>query len=201
MVCARLFTLSALPALALSVLAAGCSKSPTEPDQAPDRAAVTPAVSPLLWDKPATWTTMPAPPTGATKAVYKVPQVGNDKEEAQLDVLFFGTGNKGDPEQNFKEWFGQFDGDVASTAKRETFESHGMKIETVEVAGTYKIALGPPVGPRKQSAMQMVKKDFRLLGAVVKTPDRGNWFFKLAGPDESVQSARSAFRGMLESAR
>jgi hypothetical protein len=36
---------------------------------------------------------------------------------------------------------------------------------------------------------------------VVRTKDRGNWFFKLVGPDETVQAARSAFRRMVESAR
>jgi hypothetical protein len=49
--------------------------------------------------------------------------------------------------------------------------------------------------------MQMVKENWRLLGAVVKTPDRGNWFFKLVGPNETVQAARATFRTLIESAR
>jgi len=201
MVRARSAFSPALPALALSLLLPCCSKSPAEPDKAPDPAASTPAVSPLLWDKPPSWTTLPAPPSGPKKASYQINHVGNDKEESSLDVFFFGTGSKGDPDKNFKEWFDQFDGDVASTAKRESFDVHGIKVETVEVQGTYKVALGPPVGPQKKASVAMVKKDFRMIGAVVKTPDRGNWFFKLTGPDETVQSARSVFRGLLESIR
>jgi len=190
----------ALP-LALCAVLPSCSKAPAEPDNAPDPASTASAVSPLVWDKPATWTTLPAPPSGPKKASYRINQVGNDKEESSLEVFFFGTGGKGDPEKNFKEWFDQFDGDVGSQAKRESFEAHGLPVETVEVRGTYKIALGPPVGPQKKPAASMVKKDFRMIAAVVKTPDRGNWFFKLTGPDETVQSARSALRGLLESAR
>jgi hypothetical protein len=201
MVRARYAFSPALPALAFFALLPGCSKSAAEPDKAPEPAASTAVVSPLSWDKPASWTTLPAPPSGPKKASYRINQVGNDKEESQLDVFFLGTGSKGDPEKNFKEWFDQFDGDAASTAKRESFEVHGMKVETVEVQGTYKVALGPPVGPKKQAAVAMVKNNFRLVGAVVKTPDRGNWFFKLTGPDETVQSARSAFRSLLESTR
>src|SRR5689334_16162245 len=103
-----------LPALVLSLLLLSCSKSPAEPDKAPDPAASTPAVSPLVWDKPATWTTLPAPPSGPKKASYRINQVGNDKEESQVDVFFLGTGSKGDSEKVFKEWFDQFDGDVAA---------------------------------------------------------------------------------------
>jgi hypothetical protein len=190
-----------LVALALAALLPACSRSPAEPDNGPAPASSTPAVDPLRWDKPATWTTLPAPPTGPKKASYRIDKVGNDKEDAELNVYFFGTGDKGDPARNFKEWFAQFDGDVASTAQRESFSAHGLPVETVEVKGTYKFPLGPPVGPGKKAAVQMVKNDWRLCGAVVRTTDRGNWFFKLTGPDETVQSVRSALRGLLESAR
>jgi hypothetical protein len=47
----------------------------------------------------------------------------------------------------------------------------------------------------------MVKNKWRLYGAVVRTADRGNWFFKLTGPDESVQSGKSQFRALLDSAQ
>jgi len=164
-------------------------------------AAPTPAVAPLLWDAPGSWTRLQAPPNGPKKASYRVDKVGNDKEEAELNVFFLGTGSKGDPGPVFKEWMSQFDGDVATLAQREHFEVRGFKVETVEVSGTFKIALTPPAKGRKQAPVSMVKNNWRLHGAVVKTPDRGNWFFKLTGPDESVQSARSAFRSLLETLR
>jgi len=190
---------ASLVAMALALVA--CSRAPAEPEPPPEQSAKGPAVAPLTWDAPGTWTVMPAPPSGPEKASYKVPKAGNDKEEAEVHVFFFGTGAKGDVETNLKTWFELFDGDVGKTAARETFDAHGLSVQTVEVKGTYKIPMGPRVGPQKKAAMQVVKHDYRLYGAVVKTPERGNWFFELVGPDETVQSAKSAMRAMLESAR
>ena len=181
--------------------AAGCSKAPAEPEPTAQTASAAPAVTPLTWDVPGTWTALPASRSGPKKAVYKVEKAGNDKEDAELDVLFFGTGAEGDPDKIFKEMFGTFDGDVGASAKRERFEVRGMKVEIVDTSGTYKQALSPPVGPKKQSPVQMVKQNWRLHAAVVKTPDRGNWFFKLTGPDETVQAASPAFRTLVESAK
>ncbi len=193
-------------ALALLALATpACNHAASEPEGSPPPASSTPALAPVVWDTPGSWTTINAPSatrSGPKKASYNVPKAGNDKEEAEVLVTFNGTGDKGDPAKTYKEWFDQFDGNLGPTAKREEFTNgHGLKVEMVEVAGTYKVALAPPVGPQKKAAVQMVKNDFRLVGAVVKTPDRGNWFFKLTGPNETVQSARSALRSLLESAR
>jgi hypothetical protein len=192
----------ALAAAALIVTAIpACSRAPAEPEPAQAAPTSAPAVAPLQWDVPGSWTALEAPRSGPRKAAYKVPRAANDKEDVEVHVLFFGTGSQGDVEKNFKSWFEQFDGDVAATAKREVFEVRGMQVELVEVTGTYKVALAPPRGPAKKSPVEMVKKGHRLLGAAVKTPDRGNWFFKLTGPDETVQSARSALRGLLDSVR
>jgi hypothetical protein len=192
----RLFATPLIAALA------ACSSAPAEPDKpASSSATTTPAVAPLQWDAPGSWTKLPTPPSGPKKAAYRIDKVGNDKEEAEMHVFFFGTGSKGDPAANFKEWFDLFDGKVGETAAREQLEIRGFKVETVEVSGTYKIALTPPKKGMKQAPVQMVKNNWRLYGAVVKTPDRGNWFFRLAGPDETVQSAKSAFRAMLETIR
>lgn len=186
----------------LAVALAGCAKAPAEPDRSSASAPPpAPAVPPLQWDAPGSWTKVPTPPGGAKKASYKIDKVGNDKEEAEMDVFFFGTGSKGDPDPNFKEWLGQFDGDGVKNAKRESLDIKGFKVDTVELSGTYKIALTPPAPGRRQPPVQMVKNSYRLYGAVVKTAGRGNWFFKIVGPDETVQAARSAFRAMLETIR
>lgn len=195
------------PALAAAALAAllaapsACSRAPAEPEQSQPAPSSAPAVAPLQWDVPGSWTTLATPRDGARRATYKVPRAANDKEDVEVHVLFHGTGSQGDVDKNFRSWFAQFDGDAASAARREVFQVRGMEIEMVEVSGTYKVALGPDRGPAKKSPVEMVKKGHRLIGAAVKTPDRGNWFFRMTGPDETVQSARSALRSLLESAR
>lgn len=181
---------------------AACSSAPAEPEKTASSAPpAAPAVPPLQWDPPGSWTKMPAPPSGPKKAAYRIDKVANDKEEAEMNVFFFGTGSNGDPAGKFKEWFDEFDGKVGETAKREQLDIKTFKVETVEVSGTFKIALTPPSKRMKKAPVQMVKNGFRLYGAVVKTPDRGNWFFKIVGPDDTVQSAKSAFRAMLETLR
>jgi hypothetical protein len=192
---------SATLVLAVSLAPLSCSRTPDEPNPPPSTVTSAPALKPLAWTVPGAWTALDAPRSGPKKAAYRTTKAGDDKEEAQVEVFFHGTGAAGDPDKRFKEWFEQFDGDVGKGAARERFKAGTLEVETVEVSGTYKIALGPPVGPKKQAPMQMVKQGYRLLGAVVKTPDRGNWFFKLAGPDDTVKAARDAFRGMLESAQ
>ena len=192
-------------AITLGALASACNRAVSEPDGPAAPPPEAPAVLPLVWDAPGSWTTVNAPSaarSGAKKASYTVPKAGNDKENGEALVTFNGTGDRGDPAKTYKEWFDQFDGNAAALATRETFvNARGLDVETVEVAGTYKVPLAPPVGPQKRSPVQMVKNDFRLYGAVVKTKDRGNWFFKLTGPNETVQAARSALRALLESSR
>jgi hypothetical protein len=194
-------SLSLLVPVALAL--AACNKAPAEPDRPASASSEPPAptVPPLQFDAPGIWTKLPTPPTGPKKATYRIDKVGNDKEEAEMTVSFFGTGSKGDPAVNFKEWADQFDGNAGAGAAREQSEVHGFKVETIEIKGTYKISLTPPSKSHKRSPVQMVKNDWRLYGAVVKTTDRGNWFFKIVGPDETVQSAKSAFKGMLETMR
>jgi hypothetical protein len=190
--------------LALLTLAA-CAKAPAEPvpgasqtsGASSSSASPASAVAPLVWDAPGTWAKLDLPTTGPEKAAYRV----EGPATAEVYVSFYGTGAGGDPARVFKGWFGQFDGDVGPATTRETFRAGALQVETAEVHGTYKISLTPPRKGRKEAPVSVVKKDHRLCGAVVRTPDRGNWFFKLVGPDEAVQAARPAFRRMLESAR
>jgi hypothetical protein len=190
------------PLAVASILAlASCNKAPAEPDGQASSSSPSTPIAPLVWDTPSTWTRLDVGGSSARKAAYQVSPAGNDKAEAQADVHFYGTGSAGDPAAIFKEWFGQFDGNVGATAARETTRVRDLDVEYVDVPGTYKLALSAIPRGRKEPAAQRVMKGWRLYGAVVKTKDRGNWFFRVVGPDDTVQAARSAFRQMIESAR
>ena len=192
----------ALPLLVLvaGITTFGCSNVPSEPDRPAAPASAEPAVAPLLWDVPGTWTRLDAPPNGPKKATYQVPAAGNDKEPAEVDVVFFGTGSQGDAEARFKDMLGTIETDAGAPV-RASFEVKGMKVETIDLPGSFKQAVGAPKKGKRPSPVQMIKAGFRLYAAVVKTGSRGNWFFKMVGPDDTVQSARSAMKTMLESAR
>ncbi len=190
----------------VSVLAAAlalpaCKDKPQEISTPISTAASAPAVPPLVYEMPGTWTKLGEANVGSKRAGYKVPKAGADGEDGEVTVFYFGTGSQGDPERLYKEWFEQFDGDAAAQAVRKTLDSPAGKIDTVEVMGTYKVPLGPPVGPKKKSPMQMVKEKWRLFAAVVRTRDRGNWFFKMVGPDETVQASKNALETALQAAK
>jgi hypothetical protein len=179
----------------------GCSDPPPEPPPPPARSAEV-GLEPLKWTAPGAWSLSESSPSGPRRAGYKVPKQGNDTEDAELLVLFFGTGANGERDKQWNEWFSQFDGDAKAEAKRDTFPTTaGATVETFEHVGTYKLNMGPQRPGMKKSPVQVVKNDFRMIGAVVKTKDRGNWFFRLVGPNETVLASKDAFKGMLESAQ
>jgi len=156
----------------------------------------------LVWSAPAGWNVTESSDTDARRTGYGVPKLGNDKEDAEILVLHFGKGPMGERDAQWDSWLGQFDGDAKSQAERKELKSEsGFAVETFEFLGNYKLNVGPQRPGMKKSPVQMVKKDFRMIGAVVKTPDRGNWFFRLVGPDETVKGAREPFLEMLKTVK
>ncbi|WP_050436051.1 hypothetical protein [Chondromyces crocatus] len=186
--------------VALAALSA-CSRTPAEPEAGPMASATTPVVPPLQWEAPGSWSAIEVVKNGYEKAAYKVPRAPSDKDDTEVRVMFFGTGSHGDVEKNFQTWLNQFEGKVGVGQQRSSFAVREMQVEMVELPGTYKVALAPPSRRLGKSPVEMVKENFRLLGAVVRTKDRGNWFFKVVGPDETVQATRETLRTLLQSAR
>lgn len=188
--------------LALSALvAAACSSKHDEPGQATGKTAE-PKVPPVSFEVPPTWSKTESSDTRERRAGYKVPKVGNDTEDAELLVLFFGTGSNGDRDKQWDPWFEQYDGDAKGQATRETLSSKaGLAVETFEFVGNYKLNMGPRRPGMTKSPVQMVKKDFRMIGAVVRAGERGNWFVRLVGPNETVLASRDAFLELLKSAQ
>jgi hypothetical protein len=187
----------------LCVVVSACKSSPAEPD-APGAAsaagAAAEAVAPLLWDVPPTWTSNAPPHGSAQKAAYRVPKAGDAKAEAEVVVVFFGTGSVGDVDKAFATWSAEFESPDGAQPKRAPLDGGRFPVETLEAAGKYKVGVGPQVGPKKKAPVQMMREHYRLVGAVVKTTDRGNWFFKMTGPEDTVASSRDAFLSMVRSA-
>lgn len=195
----RFPVLTAILPLAAALGITACGDPPQEISSPVMTAAPTPAVAPLVYEVPGTWTKLGESQVKNKRAGFKIPKAGADTEEAELTVFFFGTGSLGDPDKAFKEWLDQFD--AGAQVSKRTLDSPAGKVDVVEVAGTYKVPLGPAVGPKKKSPMQMVKEKWRLYGAVVRTKERGNWFFKLVGPNDTVQAAQSGMDAMLQAAK
>ncbi len=128
------------------------------------------------------------------RAQYRVPGPAGDGECA---VFYFGPGQGGDPESNVLRWadqFGQPDGGSSRDALiRRELVVEGIPVIVAEVRGTYS-------GGMTGTGPQTPRPDSMLFGAVAMGPD-ANWFFKLTGPEETIEGQREQFMSLVESLR
>ena len=129
-------------------------------------------------------------------AQYKLSKAEGDAEDASLVVYYFGPAQGGSVDANIERWISQMEqpssGPSKEKAKRQTFTVNGLKVTTVDVAGTYTAEMSPG------SATHYNKPGFRLRGAVVETP-RGFYFAKLIGPEKTVGHWKEAFNDYVKS--
>jgi len=129
-------------------------------------------------------------------AQYKLPKVQGDGEDAILVVYYFGAGQGGSVQANIERWTGQMvqaDGSSSrDKAKSEALEVNGLKVTTLDLAGTYSAEMSPGSGALD------TKKNYRLKAAVVETP-KGPYFAKLVGPEKTVAHWDQAFLEYVKS--
>lgn len=173
-------TLLATLALALGARAVADDEKPAK--------TRTVEVEGISFDVPETWTSS-RPTSAMRKAQIRVKPVEGDTDPADL-VLFIFPGGGGTTELNVERWRKQFadaDGDTPEVESK-TVKGKNTDVTRVEVAGTYTDPFAAD-GP---------KKDHRLLGAIVQTGKAG-YFFKMVGPEKTMQAAEPAFDKMLSS--
>jgi hypothetical protein len=128
---------------------------------------------------------------------YKLPKVEDDKDDALLVVYFFGATQGGATQANIDRWISQIqqpDGsDSKSKAKTESLTINGLKVSTVDVAGTYTAEMAPGTGQQRNDP------NYRLRAAVIETP-KGNYFIKLVGPAKTVAHWEQSYNDYLKSA-
>jgi hypothetical protein len=104
----------------------------------------------------------------------------------------------GGVEANITRWVGQMqqpDGSASKDrARRADRTINGLKVTTVDVAGTYVAELRPGAAERHN------KPAFRLRAAVVETA-RGPYYIKMTGPAKTIAAAEADFARFLASLR
>lgn len=145
----------------------------------------------LRFTVPKEWSRVPAP-SDVRAAQFQIPLAGNDPEDAELVLFYFGQGKGGGVQDNLDRWYGQFsepDGRPARDAAVLTIKTiNGLRVTSVDLAGTY-TGLGPGATP---------KPAYRMLAAVVEGP-AGPWFFKAVGPHATISQAKPGFDALLAS--
>jgi len=128
-------------------------------------------------------------------AQYRLPKAQTDTEDASLILYYFGQGQGGSTAANVERWVGQMkqaDGSSAKDPKEERFETNGLKVTAVDIAGTYVAETAPGSGTFHN------KPGYRMRGAVVETPN-GSYFVKLVGPEKTVTQWNESFLSYLRS--
>lgn len=180
-----------------------CDKPPEPtPTAAPERApAAAPAPKPagapaaqakpteVVYEAPAAWQKVENP-NPMRKATYKIPRAEGDSEDAELSISQAG----GTVDANVQRWSGQFERTKDDPVARKQTKIGDLDVTTVELHGTFAgggMPGAPAAGP---------KPNWALLGAIVETQGSLT-FFKLTGPEKTIQSAKPAFDKFVEGFR
>jgi hypothetical protein len=142
----------------------------------------------LSFKAPSCWKKTP-PTSQMRKAQLTIEPAKGDDEPAEL-VLFVFPGGAGPVKQNIERWRGQFKTKNGELPEVESKTLKGQNVEAtrVEIAGTY-------TDPFSKAG---AKPNYRLLGAIVVTDDAG-YFFKMVGPDKTMNAAEADFDGLVKS--
>ncbi len=147
----------------------------------------------LTWDQPSDWLAE-TPSSSMRRAQYRVPGSAGD---AECVVYYFGPGQGGDARANVLRWadqFGQPDGSSSrDVLVSEQLDVGGIPVLVAEVRGIYS-------GGMTGTGPQTPRPGSMLLGAVAQGPD-ANWFYKLTGPEETVETNREQFLSLVHSIR
>lgn len=172
-----------------STIAVGHGSNATATGSAPMRSGA--AASAVKWTPPPRWEAKPA--SGMRLATYLIPAAGGDSEGAECAVF---ANIAGGVQANLERWIGQFEqpdgSSSAAKAKQNKETINGFPVTTIDLTGTFAgggMAMGQPATK---------KPNYRLLGAIVETP-QGEVFFKLTGPAKTVAAAQGEFQTLLKS--
>jgi gluconolactonase len=142
----------------------------------------------LVLKVPAAWKQQP-PTNNLRLGQFEIPAVEGDQEPAELTVFNFGFA--GGVKANVDRWIEQFERDERKV-KITTAKCPLGQYVFVDISGTYKKPIGPPVAGKTQPA-----PGFRVLGIILSVEKKGNYFLKLTGPEKTVSSAVAAFRASI----
>ena len=141
---------------------------------------------------PASWTKK-QPTSRIVEAEYSIPPAGGDEAPGRLTAM----GAGGSVDDNVNRWVGQFvgAGGAAPKPQRDKASVGGAQVEIVDLAGTYKDS---PAGPFA-GGKTIMRDNYRMLGAIIQTKDKGNYFLKLYGPKATIDASAPGFHEMIKS--
>lgn len=121
------------------------------------------------------------------------------QEDEVARITIMGAG--GSIEANIERWQGQFEQTEGESTKEKTktekFDVGKNTVHWVDISGTFKDTMG--AGPFS-GAKPVLRKDYRMLAAIVVTEEQGQYFIKLTGNQDVVKKLEEGFKKMLKAA-
>jgi hypothetical protein len=142
----------------------------------------------LVLKVPTTWKQQP-PASNLRLGQFEIPAAEGDKEPGELTVFNFGFG--GGVKANVDRWIEQFE-PKDRKVKTTTAKCPQGEYVFVDISGTYKKPIGPPIMRKTEPA-----PGFHMLGVILSVEKKGNYFLKLTGPEKTVTAATAAFRASI----
>jgi len=128
-------------------------------------------------------------PTSPVRAAqFRLPRADRKEDDGELLLVRIESPSY-DIVGSWYAEFGQADGRPASgAAARRTV--HGLTVETMELTGTYRPAMGP--------MEHTPRPGWRLLGAVVRSQGPP-WYLRAVGPAATIEKAKPGFDALIDS--
>jgi hypothetical protein len=180
----RSLTLAAAVMLAISPALASAEEKPAD-------STFTIGEGKLAFAAPEGWTKK-QPKSRIIEAELEIPAADGDAIPGRLTAM----GAGGSVEANIERWVGQFV-DEGDDAKPKVIKKtvNDNEVHIVDLSGTYKDAPAGPFAGGKTT----LRKDYRMLGAIIVTKDSGNYFLKLYGPKATIGAAEKQFEELVSS--
>jgi len=133
------------------------------------------------------------PKSGMIEAEFAVPSEG-ELPAGRMTVM----GAGGTIEANIDRWCGQFTqpdgGETKDKVTKKSLKVAGCGVTIVDIPGTY---LDQPGGPFA-GGPTVKRPGYRMLAAIVETPEEGNYYLKFYGPTATVERHAAGFQKMVE---
>jgi hypothetical protein len=142
---------------------------------------------------PENWQRKP-PENRIVEFEFAVPASEGDKDPGRVTVM----GAAGSIDDNIERWIGQFtqpDGaDTHKVAKIKDAKVSGLDVHVVDISGTFKDSRGP------FSRIPAVERPkYRMLATIISSNNKGNYFIKFTGGQQTVADNEKAFQKMIDS--
>lgn len=145
----------------------------------------------LVYQTPDSWV-KEIPSSRMRRAQYKLPGQ-NGAGDAEMAVFVF-PGSGGAVSANIDRWIGQFrQPDGSSSSDKAVVDEkviNGLKMTTVSLTGTYLKSASMMSGDVEEL------KNYELMAVIVET-ETDPWFFKVTGPEETINYWKDSFNDFL----